>query len=250
MATPQPKPTDPRFKDITDKPYGRLTVLFYVGKPKGNALWHCRCKCGNEVTVQYSNLTSGNTQSCGCLLTDVMVERNTTHGNSDSPEYETWQHMKRRCLDESCKDYKNYGARGITVCDRWLNSFQAFFEDMGKRPSPKHSIERVDNSKGYEPGNCVWATKEEQMRNTRRTVFLTSEGKTLHLAEWCRLRGLKREMVAARLDRGWSHEDALRPAMRSWSTRRGARVANPIKPPHQQANQLEATEGVLPLFPH
>jgi hypothetical protein len=125
-----------------------------------------------------------------------------------SPEYGIWESMLRRCLNPKHKAFKDYGGRGITVCDRWRD-FSAFYADIGPRPSPRHSLERKDGNGNYEPTNCRWATKREQQRNTRRNVRLTFRGETRCLAEWADIMGLKRELVRGRIRLGWDAERAL-----------------------------------------
>lgn len=130
-------------------------------------------------------------------------------GYRASPEYQCWQRMKKRCYNANCKDYYLYGARGITVCTRWLTSFSNFLADMGRRPSPKHSIDRIDSSIGYSPENCRWATPLEQGQNTSRVKLLTYNGETHCVAEWARRLGRRRMTLIMRLRRGWSIERTL-----------------------------------------
>ena len=206
----------PNFQDLVGHPsYGRLTVLEYAGRSRsGNALWRCRCDCGNTTVVVTSKLKNGHTQSCGCRKKSVLAEASKKHGQASSrrptSEYCTWQNMKRRCYDVTNKSYANYGGRGIKVCDRWCSSFEAFFADMGQRPSPQHSIDRFpDNDGNYEPGNCRWAVRKEQSSNRRVVKLYTFDGKTMHLADWSRELGIKRLVLFKRLKRGWTVEEAF-----------------------------------------
>jgi hypothetical protein len=132
----------------------------------------------------------------------------TTHGLSRSAEYAAWRDMRARCERESHRYFKDYGARGIKVCDRW-QEFAAFYADVGPRPGPSYSLDRKDNSRGYEPGNVRWATKLEQGQNTRRNHLVVIDGERMCLAEACRRLGIKRVTVSQRLFKGWSLDDAL-----------------------------------------
>lgn len=136
---------------------------------------------------------------------------NYRHGMSRSSEYMIWIDMKRRCYDVKNNAFSLYGGRGITVCPTWVDSFQAFYADMGPRPSARHTIDRVDNNGPYAPGNCRWATMTEQNSNKRTNIYLTVGGETHTLAEWTRQLGMRRGTVGRRLRHGWSPEDAVRP---------------------------------------
>jgi hypothetical protein len=128
---------------------------------------------------------------------------NTTHGMYKSSEFISWQKMKERVSNPKSKSYKNYGARGITICDAWVNSFENFYRDLGAKPSPNYSIERIDCNGNYEPSNCRWATYKEQCRNTRRTRYVTFRGETRCLAEWAELLSIPYDKIRHRINRGW-----------------------------------------------
>lgn len=173
-----------KFIDLTGQKFGRLIVIDSEGKDKwGQYKWLCKCDCGNYVKVGGCCLRRGTSRSCGCLSKEKVIERSIIHKMSKSLEYQIWGGMKARCLNKNNKSYQNYSGRGIKVCDRWLNSFENFYKDMGKKPKGK-SIDRIDNSKGYYKENCKWATRKEQMRNTRINKMITYKGKTLCVAEW------------------------------------------------------------------
>jgi hypothetical protein len=208
----------PAFIDLTGQRFGRLTVLSrspnYVS-PKGYVLvrWRCACDCGVESLVTAEKLRNGHTQSCGCLHRDNASAANVTHGATvgrDIPfEYRVWKSMKTRCSNPNAINWRHYGGRGIAICDRWSTSFADFLADMGPSPSPRHSIERVDNARGYEPGNCVWATRKVQTRNTRRNRLLTIGGKTRTISEWAEVSGTSYSNIHQRLGLGWSEKDAV-----------------------------------------
>jgi hypothetical protein len=150
--------------DLTGSTFGRLQVIDRAAD-RGNrkVYWLCRCECGQSTETMGDSLKKGLTKSCGCLR----KEGRSTHGGADLAEYDVWCKMKARCLNPHDEAYKNYGERGITVCDRWKDDFSAFLSDMGRRPESHLTIERVDNDKGYSPDNCIWATRAVQNRNQR-----------------------------------------------------------------------------------
>lgn len=194
--------------------FHRLEVIEYAGKNQhGAKSWLCRCDCGNKKNVLASSLHHHRTLSCGCWKVKVTTERNTVHGQSKrqgmTPEYYAWVGLKQRATNPNCVGADNYSGRGITVCDRWLHSFQAFFSDMGPRPSSRHSVDRINNDGNYEPSNCRWATKTQQCENQRRARMLEFRGETLNLSEIARRTGLKYLILFRRLKRGWNLERAV-----------------------------------------
>lgn len=187
--------------------FTRLLVIRRVENSKnGQSRWLCRCDCGEEVVVNGSRLKSGHTKSCGCYA----ISLNTKHGKYKTSEYVIYQQMKERCYNKKKAAYARYGARGITVCDRWLGEggFTRFYGDMGPKPNGM-TLDRIDNDGPYSPENCRWADAHTQYTNRRQTVWLEFNGETLCRKDWARRTGLDEATIAQRISRGWSVEKAL-----------------------------------------
>lgn len=210
------------FKDHSGHRFGRLLVLCEVERPphlKGRfTYWECLCDCGNKLIVNGNSLSTGNTKSCGCWHRECAAQiaaQTKTHGLRNSPEYRAWSGMKYRCYNSKANNWANYGGRGIAVCERWLEAFENFYADMGPRPSPAHSIDRIDNDGPYSPENCRWATESQQQNNRRSPRPLpeypryTYQGKTLTLSEWARELNMSRKALQHRVDRGWPIDRAF-----------------------------------------
>lgn len=191
-------------------PFGRLTVIERgPNNVKGRIRWYCDCTCGTRCLVLSESLRKGATQSCGCLNKELARQRERTHGLTSSPEWHAWGAMKKRCVNPRDPVYHHYGGRGIAVCERWLHSFENFYTDMGPRPSASHSIERKKNDLGYSPDNCVWETRQGQMRNTRMNHYIRIENETKCLTEWLEIAHMHAATFHQRCKRGWSEERAL-----------------------------------------
>lgn len=200
--------------DMAGQRFGRLSVVDY----QGASHWRCVCDCGSIKRVKRSSLLARSVVSCGCFGKERRQAANTTHGCSAGkdrrPEYTAWLHMKARCLNPQHESFHNYGGRGITVCDRWLDGdgaqggFACFLEDMGVKPAG-FMLERQNNSLGYFPGNCRWATREEQNSNTRANRVVLWAGRQMPLSAACTMTGANYGRVRDRLVAGWSIEDAM-----------------------------------------
>jgi hypothetical protein len=170
----------------------------------------CRCVCGVEKEYDLAPVIKGVVKSCSCKRSEL-CRRPLTHGMSHSKEWYAWKDMLRRCSDPGAVGWKNYGGRGIKVCRRWMGAggFDRFLADMGPPPSPKHTIDRMNNDGPYDPSNCQWATRRQQAQNSRRVREVSWKGRKLCIAEWSRLTGIKAQTIISRLDRGWSIDRAL-----------------------------------------
>lgn len=213
-----PVPT-PRLSpvELAGRRFGRLTVVEEADRRPGRRArrWLCRCDCGAVADVEQRSLMKGDTKSCGCLHREKAAQQaarmgaaNITHGMVDSPEWLAWKNMHARCGDPSQRSYPRYGGRGIVVCERW-QSFEHFYADVGPRPSPEHSIDRKDNDGNYEPGNCRWATRQQQARNRISNRLLAHNGETRCLAAWAESAGMKTYQLYRRLRNGWGMAEAL-----------------------------------------
>jgi hypothetical protein len=199
-----------KLDDLTGRTFGLLRV---VGKnaprPAGRTEWLCLCECGQTKIAIGQYLKSGVTTSCGCTTSAKRSKSFTTHGMAHTPTWCCWVGLRARCNNPNNGSYSRYGGRGIKVCERWERSFEDFYADMGPRPSSAHSIDRIDNDKGYEPGNCRWATPRVQNSNTRRNVILEHNGESLTLAEWAVRTGINIGRLSWRIKTGWTAAQAL-----------------------------------------
>lgn len=212
--------------DLVGQRFGRLIVLSRDPEGTGRKVrWNCRCDCGVLTSVSGNNLRAGKTQSCGCLQRELAAERQRTHGATERgnhwPEWGVYCQMLNRCYRPETDSYRNYGGRGIQVCDRWRfgedgkSGFECFIDDMGRRPASGLSIDRFpDNDGNYEPGNCRWATASQQQLNARTAVRLEFGGREMAASEWADELGMPVKALYHRISRGWTVERALTQPLR------------------------------------
>lgn len=192
-------------RDITNQRFGKLVALYRL--PEVGSFWMCRCDCGKEIKVKLPNLLRGVTQSCGC--TPKHTTRRGTHHKSRTPVYHVWTSIKMRCLVPQTPGYKDYGGRGITVCDRWKDSFENFYADMGDIPFEGAQIDRIDNDGNYEPNNCRWATRIENANNQRKTIKIQVGNEEIPLSYLVRDLNIPHETIRYRRRLGWTDEELL-----------------------------------------
>jgi hypothetical protein len=191
--------------ELTGKRFARLFVIKRVGAKRGRSMWLCACDCGNQTVKVGLEIKSGRTKSCGCWQRSLRL----IHGMTRTTEYQTRRAMIARCHSPKSSSYARYGGRGIRVCQRWLDSFQNFLNDMGKKPHPNLSLERVDNTKGYSKDNCVWATASEQQNNRRVNRIIEFNGESHTATQWSRILGIGKGTIFSRLKRGMPVEMVL-----------------------------------------
>lgn len=217
----QPNPTSKVFRDLKGHVFGRLTVIGFAGREtrgkQKESKWFCRCECGSFVKVHGGSLRAGHSKSCGCLSSEVSSERNTKHGDLKAYKrhylYTTRRSILFRCHNPKNKDYVRYGERGITLFEEWRASYVAFrdyvLSTLGDRPE-NHQLDRIDNDRGYEPGNLRWATPSQNSSNRRDTKFMTIRGVTKSRPEWASVPGAANlDRITQRILKGWSDEEAV-----------------------------------------
>lgn len=196
--------------DLTGQQFGKLTVLERNGTSRSRqAVWLCKCECGNTKNVQSYDLRSGNTQSCGCQRKENFTH--TSHGHSGERLHAIWVGMKSRCYNSHRKNYKDYGDKGVVVCDEWKENFEAFYNwAMANGYSDDLSIDRIDSDGNYEPSNCRWADSVIQMNNRTCAAIIECNGEKHTVAEWSRITGIKYATIYARIFvYNWPVEKAL-----------------------------------------
>lgn len=173
------------FIDLTGQRFGRLTVIERAENKGKCVMWKCLCDCGNYTITNSYSLRSCATKSCGCLNSELAKQRKQKHKHCEERIYHIWKNMKQRCSNANFNAYTRYGGRGITVCDEWLNDFQAFYDwAMANGYKDGLTIDRINNNKGYSPDNCRWATPKEQANNRQSNHLVTFNGKTQTIAQW------------------------------------------------------------------
>lgn len=186
-----------KMEDLTGMKFGRLEVIsrgedYFYSNGKHKVRWNCRCECGKCIQVLSNNLKRGNTKSCGCYNDEVRRTRSTTHGDRHTRLYSIWSNIKTRCYDSNSHNYIKYGARGITMCDAWKDSYDEFKKwAIENGYSDDLSIDRIDVNGNYEPSNCRWSTAKEQANNRRNTIKITIQGEEHTLSEWADITGEK-----------------------------------------------------------
>ncbi|HBM7586585.1 TPA: hypothetical protein LZ306_003371 [Enterobacter bugandensis] len=203
---------------VIGEKFNKLTILslakskayiFKSGRKSYRARVVCSCECGTVKEYDLSLVRTGRSKSCGCFQREIGRQTFTTHGHKTTPEYRAWAALKQRVTNPNSDRYDSYGRRGITVCERWLNSFEHFYSDMGDRPSSKHSIDRIDVNKGYFPENCRWATSKEQARNRRTNVIIETPDGDMCIAEAASRYELPYHILQRRLAKGMTSFDAI-----------------------------------------
>lgn len=197
--------------DIVGNRYGRWLV---IGEQTKDKKCLCVCDCGTVKNVNVTNLISGKTHSCGCLISEVTMKRNLTHGGSKTRLYCTWSNVKRRCNDKKNSRYNDYGGRGIRLCNEWLefDNFRKWAIENGYDENSKYgecTLERIDNNRNYEPSNCKFASIKEQSNNRRSNHLLTFNGITRNITQWNNEMNYPRNLISTRIRRGWSDEKAI-----------------------------------------
>lgn len=212
-----------RVIDMTGMRYGSAIAVEIVGPSKRSGLvWKLLCDCGSTFAAAGGEVRRGSVTCCSACAIERKRAAKTTHGLTNSPEYRNWCAMKARCLNPNVRAFANYGARGVSVCERWRDSFDAFLADMGPRPTPQHTVDRWPNNSGdYEPDNCRWATRGTQANNKRNNHLISIDGVTQTLAEWSRVAGMTESGMRRRLRRGVAGKELLAPSTLSKHTFRG-----------------------------
>ena len=213
-------------RDITGLTSGYLLAISYAGSNGRRSLWNVKCNaCGKMVVLPASELQKGRLKSCGCMRYRIISEKNTNHGMSGKPIWNVWHSMKQRCENPKAQAWNNYGGRGISVCQRWSESFEAFYQDMAPGYSPGLTLDRIDVNGNYEPGNCRWATYQEQARNTRKSRIIDTPWGRMTVIEASERSGIGETTLLYRLDHGITGDSLfVKPDFRNTFTTSGVQV--------------------------
>ena len=200
-----------RFIDLTGQRFGRLVAVERVEGKNNHTRWLCKCDCGKEIIAHKTSLDSGRTKSCGCLRSAVSRAKATKHGQAGSRIYNIWANIKTRCYNKNALRFKDYGSRGITMCDEWKNDFQTFYDwAMASGYREDLTIDRIDSDGNYEPSNCRWSTQTEQQNNKRGNVVVLYQGEEHTIAEWAKIKNIPYHTLRNRITSlGWSVERAM-----------------------------------------
>lgn len=201
--------TDNRHNEYLNRRYSRLTIIEFLGADNINRIYcKCSCTCGSIIPVNFFHLKNGNTKSCGCYKIDIVVSRNliNAHPHRKTRIFRIWKRMHQRCYEINCDDYKDYGAKGVKICDDWHEYYTFYSWAISHGYSDSLSIDRLDVTGNYSPSNCRWATSLEQARNKRNNHNITFRGHTKTLSEWCLIFRMESSKVRYRLSKNWPLE--------------------------------------------
>lgn len=213
-------------EDNVGKKFGKIYTKEIVRGKGQRPKYLCVCDCGKEKLIDVSSVKRG-ADSCGCFTSQKITNSNRVHGMSRTKIHSIWKAMKQRCLNPKNQRYKDYGGRGISICNSWLD-FQNFYKDVGDYPE-RMSLDRIDNNKGYSPENCRWATYTQNANNTRKSTSVEYRGETKTLSEWCTLLGLNRTAMATRLSYKWDVERMFNTPVKKYKPRKNGTttISNP-----------------------
>lgn len=201
----------PKYKDLTNQTFNRLTVLKFAYIKNGKTYWECKCRCGKVVVVRADSLQDETIKSCGCLRNEIRKSIFKKHGFCGTKIYKKWEDMEARCTNPNNKRFKDYGGRGIVICEEWLKDFMNFYNwAINNGYKEDLTIDRIDVNGNYEPSNCRWVTQKEQMRNKRDNHLIKYNGETHCVSEWLQILGIKSRTVANKLYAGYPLENFIK----------------------------------------
>ena len=214
-----------RIKDLTGKTFGKLYVKEFAGTQNARSMWLCVCECGNEKIISSQNLLNNNVRSCGCLSNKGYEHGHSIKNGNKKRLYKVYKSMIHRCYYPSGPQYKNYGEKGIVVCEEWLENYYAFenwaLSNGYDANAPKFqcTLDRIDSKGNYCPENCRWASMKEQLNNTSQNVWITANGLTLNIQQWADKLGVLHSTLQSRKRLGWSDEEIINTPIRKYETR-------------------------------